>query len=626
MDGWTLDALLVARFAPLVFCFYSFPFVEASFRFSLGCPSFVQMSFPSTELLVDNYTSQIIFYPFSIPVFLSPTPNSNQPANPPSTPRYHDWEHFSSIRNLRGPHSGLPNIKETPAETVGLENGDNDDDVDPSMLQRDAAKERKKERERKEKERKEKEKKGRGLEREKEKEKEKAKEKEKDKEKSVPLKVKIKLPTPLSSTSSLSSISSSSSSVIGIGVDVVPPPAPMPIQPPQVNPNGNGVKQDPTLIPLPTSRAASPFPSSSHNAAPGAAIQPPALMPTPLRESHTAELGGDDAAGPSSSMMMTTNNIGSTGPEAVDAIPVTTPTTATTEPTNTNTDDLLSTTARGQYRSPKRTFDESSASGGEDPEGGRDRDGGEGGRERRRRRVGSLVGTAEAGSAASLVGAAGVGGVDCGTPPPPLLRSPGMNVDVADADVDIDVDVVDVEMDADMPGLTTSSVGDSSSSSLSSSPLSSSPLSSEAGSEAWSASASPAPEAEGEEVDMDPTTPVAASKPYTNGMKTSMEKPKRFPHPYEAGGGGVEKQLTRRQRKALGLPKQRNVPPYLASGAKGASASAGKIVIPGGRWTGRGSSSAAAIPGVADPTGVEEEWRRNGTGRVDVRGFRELKI
>src|SRR6266702_4797453 len=28
--------------------------------------------------------------------------------------RYHDWEHFSSIRNLRGPHTGLPNIVETP--------------------------------------------------------------------------------------------------------------------------------------------------------------------------------------------------------------------------------------------------------------------------------------------------------------------------------------------------------------------------------------------------------------------------------------------------------------------------------------------------------------------------------
>jgi hypothetical protein len=157
-----------------------------------------------------------------------------------------------------------------------------------------------------------------------------------------------------------------------------------------------------------------------------------------------------------------------------------------------------------------------------------------------------------------------------------------------------------------------------------------------------------------EEVDMEPTTPVAASnsKLHTNGMmktskspppSTSMKKPTRFPpHPYEAAAGG-EKQLTRRQRKALGLPKQRNVPPYLASAAAGgkmgtkgasasASASAGKIVIPGGKWTGRSSSSASStslIPAVADPSrvvGVDEEWRRNGTGRLDVRGFRELKI
>ncbi|KAJ7145669.1 hypothetical protein C8R44DRAFT_836825 [Mycena epipterygia] len=63
----------------------------------------------------------------------------------------------------------------------------------------------------------------------------------------------------------------------------------------------------------------------------------------------------------------------------------------------------------------------------------------------------------------------------------------------------------------------------------------------------------------------------------------------------------VAKTLTRRQRKALGLPKTRST-------AAAASKGAGKIVIPGGRYEGTG------------------EWRRNGTGRVDVRGFRELKI
>ncbi|KAG8931504.1 hypothetical protein FRC02_002629 [Tulasnella sp. 418] len=28
---------------------------------------------------------------------------------------YHDWEHFSSVRNLQGPHSGLPDVSEAPA-------------------------------------------------------------------------------------------------------------------------------------------------------------------------------------------------------------------------------------------------------------------------------------------------------------------------------------------------------------------------------------------------------------------------------------------------------------------------------------------------------------------------------
>ncbi|KAI0267604.1 hypothetical protein BGY98DRAFT_1023076, partial [Russula aff. rugulosa BPL654] len=31
---------------------------------------------------------------------------------------YHDWEHFSSIRNLRGPHSGPPNVRELSADSV----------------------------------------------------------------------------------------------------------------------------------------------------------------------------------------------------------------------------------------------------------------------------------------------------------------------------------------------------------------------------------------------------------------------------------------------------------------------------------------------------------------------------
>ncbi|KAJ6490252.1 hypothetical protein C8R47DRAFT_1177089 [Mycena vitilis] len=67
----------------------------------------------------------------------------------------------------------------------------------------------------------------------------------------------------------------------------------------------------------------------------------------------------------------------------------------------------------------------------------------------------------------------------------------------------------------------------------------------------------------------------------------------------------VAKPMTRRQRKALGLPKTRTTAAAASASAKGG---AGKIVIPGGRYEGTG------------------EWRRNGTGRLDVRGFRELKI
>jgi OTU domain-containing protein 3 len=64
------------------------------------------------------------------------------------------------------------------------------------------------------------------------------------------------------------------------------------------------------------------------------------------------------------------------------------------------------------------------------------------------------------------------------------------------------------------------------------------------------------------------------------------------------------RRLTKRERKVAGLPRQRG--------------SAGKIVIPGGRFR-----AADDVGSVVDADG---EWARNGTGRVDVRGFRELRI
>jgi len=69
-----------------------------------------------------------------------------------------------------------------------------------------------------------------------------------------------------------------------------------------------------------------------------------------------------------------------------------------------------------------------------------------------------------------------------------------------------------------------------------------------------------------------------------------------------------EKRLTRRQRKALGLPKSRS-----------AQISAGKITIPGGQFK-------KATTTTTSKAKEDEEWQRNGTGRLDVRGFRELKI
>lgn len=48
---------------------------------------------------------------------------------------------------------------------------------------------------------------------------------------------------------------------------------------------------------------------------------------------------------------------------------------------------------------------------------------------------------------------------------------------------------------------------------------------------------------------------------------------------------------------------------------------AGKIVIPGGKFKGKQKTIKEEPNDEADA-----EWTKNGTGRVDVRGFRELKI
>lgn len=86
----------------------------------------------------------------------------------------------------------------------------------------------------------------------------------------------------------------------------------------------------------------------------------------------------------------------------------------------------------------------------------------------------------------------------------------------------------------------------------------------------------------------------------------------------------ASKPLTRRQRKTLGLPKSKAT--LMAK-----RASAGKIVIPGGRFR-KGADKSVGVHETGDDNEDEggnlqdHEWRRNGTGRLDVRGFRELKI
>ena len=194
------------------------------------------------------------------------------------------------------------------------------------------------------------------------------------------------------------------------------------------------------------------------------------------------------------------------------------------------------------HRSPKRTFDESSASG-EDGDGG-------------------SSGSGDAGMKRTRVGSVGVGGQS--------------KLGPESAEIDQDTNHMDVDVDGDTPGL--------------SAPGSSSEITSDSSSDLTS----PSPPPHSIPVEVEPSTETPHSQPKS---PTHDSKP-----------------LTRRQRKALGLPKPR--PP----------GSAGKIIIPGGKWKGRQSQGAAAAVGVVDGDGGDEEWKRNGAGRVDVRGFRELKI
>ncbi len=123
------------------------------------------------------------------------------------------------------------------------------------------------------------------------------------------------------------------------------------------------------------------------------------------------------------------------------------------------------------------------------------------------------------------------------------------------------------------------------------------------------------------DLDDDPLSDLssATSTPAPESVAPSPARalsPLRHSESAPASSPNIEK-LTRRQRKALGLPKPRPT--------------AGKIIIPGGKHPkrqGKGWVIVSEDEGeTAKPEKTEDkEWIRNGTGRVDVRGFRELRI
>ncbi|KDQ54653.1 hypothetical protein JAAARDRAFT_38335 [Jaapia argillacea MUCL 33604] len=105
----------------------------------------------------------------------------------------------------------------------------------------------------------------------------------------------------------------------------------------------------------------------------------------------------------------------------------------------------------------------------------------------------------------------------------------------------------------------------------------------------------------------------------TSPSASSSSAPSPAPSPPSAPSPA----LTRRERKRLGLPKARVVGANGNGGSGRVLRSAGTIVIPGGRFKKSGLTTSKE----RDRKEVDdEEWRKNGTGRLDVRGFRELRI
>ncbi|TFK27237.1 hypothetical protein FA15DRAFT_666530 [Coprinopsis marcescibilis] len=446
---------------------------------------------------------------------------------------YHDWEHFSSIRNLKGPHSGLPNVTERPGV-----------DVQPVPLSsKDREKEGKRERE---KERKEKEK----------------------ARKITRVKLKLSAPSPVVEQGPSASTSQ------------------LPL-----------TAQDPTRVPLPDSRS----PSSSSTPA-----------PEPFPSFSTSS--GLSVSPPSSAAQS-------------QLAPSELPITASSLPHSMRV-----------HRSPKRSFDESTSS-----EDGASNTGDVADEIRRirgrdkRSRIGSVV-VDEKDQEHEREETPGLSAPGSSSSSSSSSASENSSVDGDDEDI-VDEDEVPkrtcepgtASNAAHLPpglgeeddGYSSLSELESVASSRAATPLSAppAPLSSRSKSphviRKQQKSLSHMP------VRQKPHSHSVSANSYANSHPTHTQSPH-------------EKPLTRRQRKALGLPKPRAALVFGAdnnSPGAGRDTGAGKIIIPGGRFKGRGAVKVREFrDGEGDGDEVEkdgqevEEWVKSGVGRVDVRGFRELKI
>ncbi|KAL0952860.1 hypothetical protein HGRIS_007082 [Hohenbuehelia grisea] len=379
---------------------------------------------------------------------------------------YHDWEHFSSIRNLRGPHTGLPCVLEAPPEAAYIP------------------------------------------------------------------------PTPKKAAKASTSASAKKLPKIKLKVSAAAPDSTMSAPP---------VLADASQVPLPPSPSRTPTPT------PSLSVSSPSPPPSHVVDDFSAPPASSDAC------------------SAAQA-PISPPRNAASALSHTAAYSLR------VHRSPKRSFDESSAGSGSGSEPGPESVA----RRTRSRLAHSATSPSPSSSApvsrsASTTRAASRAAAAATKASTAATTAASAQSPLSDAML-----VDDDDPDADTPGLSAPGSQSSASSSLSS--LSSSPDS--------SAASSPMPP---------PPEPEESAR--RRGKATR-------------GRGGAaavsDRPLTRRQRKALGLPK-----PRAALGASGA----GRIVIPGGRYRQRAGDDDGEGEARED-----EEWRRNGTGRVDVRGFRELKI